>query len=227
MAVSLLPARPESECLSKATDESFINTDTLPVLELKSAGIEWDRREETIIASVAQLLEKHTFTIRPTNDELFEPHNLLMRQFDALMLMARITAVQLKGSLPFAPLNYGLKEAKQDVEKAWSKMPRASVTIESEGELLPGLDLSKPFEAWRGSIVSLLIPVKSSEYAALMKAVDCWMTAGERIHYESRFENWGFASLIPHWWRRRQIAKRDAWLEDSLKEFETANLAIA
>lgn len=227
MAVTLMPARAENEYAGKALDDKFTNMESLPVLELKSAGIEWDRREETIMASVAELLDKRSFTIRAADEEIFEPHNLLMRQFDAMMLMASINIVQLKGNLPLARLNYSLDEAKQDVEKAWKRMPCASVTIEADGELIPGLDLSKPFEAWRGIIVNLLIPGRSPEYKALMKAVDCWMTVGELIHYESRFEKLSFASLIPHWIRNKQIGQREKDFETSLAEFETAMLALA
>lgn len=218
---------------NNSIDRNMLDDDSLPTLDLTEAGIDWDRTEPTVRRHVNELLKGHFFTIRPFGKELFDPFLYITAWVEALGFVAQANIVKMAvESRVFRPgpilgpkPPYDAKAALARA-RAHTRARSASLTLETVGEPVPGLDLSKPVSGWRGEMMLMLFPAAEAKYQLLQKAAYCWWNLGDLGYYERTTLNGWWFWLIPNWWRKRQIHWRQDLFKSSLSEYETARAAL-
>lgn len=213
----------------RSINRTMLDDDSLPTIDLTKAGIDWDRTEPTVRRQVDELLKGRFFTIRPHGKELYDPFLYITVWLDALGFAAQANIVKMAAENPvFRPGPIlGPKpryDAKAELSKVQSYIRKrsASLTLETIGEMIPGLDLSKPMGGWRGEIMLMLFPPDEPSLQVLKKAGYCWWNLGDLGYYErTTSESWR-AFLIPPFWRQRGIRLRRDLFKSSLNEYETA-----
>lgn len=207
--------------------------DSLPTLGLAAAGIETDRRTDTITNSVSQLLHGRRFRIVP-NFNIPAVLSILPELVEMIQLKA--FAWTLRESHPLMePNRQSIGDALNDLVKDL----QVGFTVELEGSAIPGLDLSKPVQGFIGNIAKFVLPLEeldqnSAEFKALKKAIDFYCAQmkyhGKQRSYQEYLDNnqqkWWFRL----WNRKRKwentLADWSAKLPLRSQEFEEAVSAL-
>jgi hypothetical protein len=224
----LIPARDGTPLRGEHT-----KWNSLPTLNLVAAGIETDRRTDTITNGVSQLLQGRRFQVVP-NFNIPAILAILPELGEMIQLKALVWA--LRESHPFMePNRQGIDESLDDLVKDL----QAGFTLELQGSPIPGLDISKLVEGFIGNIAHFILPFEkfdqnSLEFKALKKAIDFYYVQmqyrgkerGYREYLDQNQQKWWFRL----WNRKRKWEKAiDKWsakLPQRLEEFETAVSAL-
>ena len=196
----------------------MLDPDTLPMLDLKAAGIEWDRTENTLRKSVSEFLQSHQFTVFIEDSELLDPvPTFLMLPMDGYMLMAGVGIMGLAAARPILrPYNF-------DPKKQWAEwrkgLPRLSILVESESGPIPGLDLSKPVSGWRGEILQILLPPQSPEWEAINAGVSSFWSIICYAEFQERMKKFWY-SFVSRRWKKKREERISKEFQDSFQKFE-------
>lgn len=142
--VILVPARD-----GKPLDCTLIKPESIPRIDLRMAGVETDRRPQTILNEVGDLLCGRKFTIEPTFDFV---RALSAYQDIALALDLHKMSIELEVNHWLASRPTRITP-EQRLNNFIEELSRFGFFIHLEGDPISGLDLS---EATRGFILSVL-----------------------------------------------------------------------
>lgn len=234
-AVRLVPAR-NNETLrvdDKDIGVSYIIRDSLPVIDLHAAGIEMDRRPETIFSEVTKILSNQQFTITASD---FDP--IAIRPWLPMIAvgqLAKLEILKLKASRGILqPHDFNPEKELREIA---TSMITGTFTI--SGKSFPGLDVSKEVEGELTTVADFLLPYKYlKEDTVCLKAVEsiselCLITNTIKRHKESYAEH--VAKNSGKWWFRfwnkkkmwsKEISRNIADRKKSLLKAEEAIAAL-
>jgi hypothetical protein len=196
--------------------------DLAPTLNLKLAGIPKSCDEQKLRASVTKFLRSHRFSLHSDDPQFFDPFLWIRIFVDGVSLLAKTEIRKLQAERPLLRPHNFRSELEADY---WRELPRGSMFFKNIGAPVRGLDLSKTMSAWRGTVLTTLIPPTAPEYVALKKASNCFIELADLLEYEEKIQS-GVRSLLPNWWHNIWMKKKSALLTSNIKDFETAKLAV-
>lgn len=199
-------------------DIDFVREETFPTLDLAKAGIEIDRRPDSVSRAVAAMLRNQNFILKPEFDVINEYANASLKDVDAAKEAAFIADMRTNGSATDAEV----MKAAMDI---FTNLHPVSISIGREGAQINGLDLSHPIRGWRAAMVSLLIPLKSQERVVL-DAVGRFVVADRRLTGVSKTRE-KHAADGGGQWVRHPIASVRLWATDKVWPTFHANRVVA
>ena len=202
-------------------ERMFLNKQTFPRLDLRAAGIEWDRTETTIRDSAREFLKQRRFNARSVDAGFFELKAFELSGADLLALAAKLNGIAISANLPLRSTDLLLEE---DTAEAYASLPQSSLVVEADGGSIPGLDLSKPVEGWRGEIRHLLIPPMTPEYQAFRMCMASYYPLAMVNRYQEELKQPGVFFLTA-WRKKRKLHRVEQEAEGALREFDK-NLAL-
>ncbi len=218
-AVRLIPARN-----GKRLDCTHIDLATLPTLNLAQAGIETDRRPQTILAEVEKLLKDRRFGVEPNFNF---PAVVAILPKIGLIFGMKLAVLELQASRWFlTPSDF---DPERDIDKLFKDFSLISFSLVADGEPIKGLDVEKPVQGFMGTIADFLMPwasldKNSAEARALRSAMDFYLATADVKSAEEGLEKY-IAENNKKWWyplwnrekrRRRYVARCKATLSDTL-----------
>lgn len=193
-AVRLIPARN-----GKKLNCEHIDPATLPTLDLAQAGIETDRRPQTILAEVEKLLRGQRFAIEP--DFNFPAVMAILPKIGAIFGM-KLFVLELQASnWLFTPANFN---PERDIDKLFKDFSQISFSIVADGEPIKGLGIEKSVQGFMGTIADFLMPwgsldKDSAEAKALRAAMDFYLATSEVKVAEDDYEKY-IVENGKKWW---------------------------
>jgi len=192
-AVRLIPARGDNKLNCKLVEPT-----TLPTLDLAQAGIEIDRRPQTILAEVEKLLRGHRFAVEPDFNFLFAV--AILPNIGAILGMKLFEELKLQASNRLStPTNFNLE---RDIDKLLEDLPLLSFSIIIDGEPIKGLDIGKSVQGFIDTIMDFLMPWNSLdkvEANALRAMMEFYLATFAAKVAEDDYENY-IAENGKKWW---------------------------
>ncbi len=129
---------------------------SVPTLDLTQAGMETDRRPETILDAARVLLRDRKFTVIPRFDILSA---LAVLPLFHLNTLVQKSILELQAERPLLrPAGFDIEN---ELRNFFDKLPRLSFALSIEGEPVKGLDISRPISGVLADVVEFLTPLES------------------------------------------------------------------
>src|SRR3989344_5763703 len=141
-------------------DIDFIDRETFPTLDLARAGVETDRRPDSIHRVVETMFRDQIFVLKPEFSVVDEYVNASLEDMVAANEAAVDANLQLRRSATE-------DEVRNAAVGVIANLRRVGIRLESEGPPVEGLDLTAAIRGWRAAMVSLVIPLTSPEREVL------------------------------------------------------------
>ena len=221
--LQLVPSRD-----GKILDCTFVEEDTLPVLDLQKAGIETDRRADTIIAAVKDLLEGRRFALWPAFDIA-----QTLSQIENMLVVVHMKALLRDYERTDIFRNTSNEPDAETVGRGIiNDLPAVSFWVVPEDDKpICGLDLSQRIEGheWT-TVIGFFLPknlrLSPSQALTLKKAVAFYKIEYEMLNAKRQLTEKSSALFFRLLRRKRVWEKRIAGLETELSKAYDEYVAV-
>ncbi len=207
----------------------FVAVESLPVLDIATAGIPIDNAQSILRGEAYAFLSDKKFTITPNFDVM-----AAMATMPMLKQYAELCAMSVSMRLRMGTESGRAADPEQEFRRKMAEIRPLSFTITAEGDEVPGLDLSRPVAGFPTVIASFVLPKGPSGHSrvvpAFAAALEFYRNLSEHRKLKSDREKYLEAESGKWWFRlfnkKAQFAERlersAAALERSRAEAEGA-----